>query len=256
MYSTKVESLKVVIDLLGLDIENLVYAEKKEAIEALEYSLLTLIEDKGHPSNQKEKDKGQYKCETCGKQFAGKYRMIRHKNIGESACQKILKKQHENIKGKLACAECSYRTSSKRNLRIHFLKHTNKYICEKCNLKYGNKFELVYHLKKKHPEMPEEDWPIKRITQREGNISCPETDCSYKTNSKKLLNDHRIQHTDRYKCENCHHRYGRKGDLVMHKSNPENCQKYLKREYAFSCLECGKRYKDKFSLTRHEIAIH
>ena len=169
--------------------------------------------------------------------------------------QVCLKKQHENIKGKLACAECSYRTSSKRNLRIHVLKHTNKYICEKCNLKYGNKFELVYHLKKKHPEMPEEDWPIKRITQKEGNISCPETDCSYKTNSKKLLHDHRIQHTDRYKCENCHHRYGRKGDLVMHKSNPENCQKYLKlRE--FSCLECGKRYKDKFSLTRHEIAIH
>ena len=29
MYSTKVESLKVVIDLLGFDIENLVYAEKQ-----------------------------------------------------------------------------------------------------------------------------------------------------------------------------------------------------------------------------------
>ena len=255
MSSAKIESLKVVIDLLGLDIENLVYAEKKEAIKALEHSLLTLMEDKGQITNHKEKDKGQYTCETCGKQFAGKYGMIRHKNIGESACQKILKKQHENITGKLACAECSYKTSSKNNLRFHILKHTNKYSCEKCNLKYGKKSELVYHLLKNHPEMPEEDWPIKRITQREGNISCPKTDCNYKTNSKRLLNSHRIQHTDRYKCENCHHRYGRKGDLVMHKSNPENCQKYLKlRE--FSCLECGKRYKDKFSLTRHEIAIH
>ena len=43
---SKIEPLKVVIDLLGLDIENLVHAEKKEAIEALEHSLLTLIEKK------------------------------------------------------------------------------------------------------------------------------------------------------------------------------------------------------------------
>ena len=55
---SKIEPLKVVIDLLGLDIENLVHAEKKEAIEALEHSLLTLIEKKSKISKHEEKNRG------------------------------------------------------------------------------------------------------------------------------------------------------------------------------------------------------
>ena len=51
---SKIEPLKVVIDLLGLDIENLVHAEKIEAIEALEHSLLTLIENKSKISKHEE----------------------------------------------------------------------------------------------------------------------------------------------------------------------------------------------------------
>ena len=74
MSSSKIESLKVVIDLLGLDIENLVHSEKKEAIEVLEHSLLALNEDKGQLSNHREKERGQYTCKTCGKQFADKTR--------------------------------------------------------------------------------------------------------------------------------------------------------------------------------------
>ena len=80
MSSSKIESLKVVIDLLGLDIENLVHSEKKEAIEVLEleHSLLALNEDKGQLSNHREKERGQYTCKTCGKQFAHKQGIIRH----------------------------------------------------------------------------------------------------------------------------------------------------------------------------------
>ena len=43
MLVSKVESLKVVIDLLGLDIEILVPREKREAIEALEKSVLSFF---------------------------------------------------------------------------------------------------------------------------------------------------------------------------------------------------------------------
>ena len=226
MSSSKIESLKVVIDLLGLDIENLVHSEKKEAIEVLEHSLLALNEDKGQLSNHREKERGQYTCKTCGKQFAHKQGIIRHKRRGESACQKYLKRQHEDVESKLACSECDYKTSSKVNLRTHFIKHTNKYHCKQCNLNYGRKYDLLNHLKKNHPEMPEAEWPITRIIQREGNISCPE--CDFKTNIKRLFTSHKVQHSDKNKCEICHHRYGRRRDLVKHYSNPENCQKYLK----------------------------
>ena len=81
--------------------------------------------------------------------------IIGHKRRGESACQKYLKRQHENVESKLDCSECDYKTSSKVNLRTHFIKHTNKYHCKQCNLNYGRKYDLLNHLKKNHPEMPE-----------------------------------------------------------------------------------------------------
>ena len=56
-FETKVDALKVTIDLLGLDIENLKHPEKREAIEALEKSLLSLIEIKSNASVKKIKGK-------------------------------------------------------------------------------------------------------------------------------------------------------------------------------------------------------
>ena len=154
---SKIEPLKVVIDLLGLDIENLVHAEKIEAIEALEHSLLTLIENKSKISKHEEKNRGKFTCERCGKHFSQKDGMNNHKKRGISACQKYLKRQHENVEGKLVCTECDYKTSSKANLRNHFRKHTNQYHCRKCNLNFGRKSYLSNHLEKNHPDKSEEE---------------------------------------------------------------------------------------------------
>ena len=113
-FVSKVESLKVVIDLLGLDIENLVPREKREAIEALENSVLSLIEGTRKASeNKKSNNEVRFTCETCGQHFSKTYRLNNHKRKGKRACDIFLKRKHENEEGILACTECNYRTNSK-----------------------------------------------------------------------------------------------------------------------------------------------
>ena len=251
-FATKVDSLKVAIDLLGLDIENLAHhEEKKEAIEALEHSVLSLIENKSKTSAIKEKAEGKFVCATCGKHFASDYKLNCHKSRGKKACEMNLKRKYENEEGKVACTQCDYKSNSKPNYRFHFVRHhTKRYHCEKCNLNFGKRLDLIYHLKKNHPGV---EVPLKK-EQKEGIISC--ADCDFKTNQEKSLTLHQIKHTDKFKCENCHHRFHRNYDLVKHNEKIENCEKYLKNaDYPYSCPECGKGFTLKKNIVRHK-ALH
>ena len=144
MVNKKLEFVKLNIDLIALDIENLPDSEKLQAIEALKNleikTTMQGVEDSVSYSFT-EKEKTIY-CTACGKEFSNNYNLKRHQQH-KLSCEQYLRRQ--NMEYNAQCSVCDFRTNSKANLRAHSVRHTEKNMCHHCNRKYTTRRDLVKH---------------------------------------------------------------------------------------------------------------
>ena len=148
MVNKKLEFVKLNIDLIALDIENLPYSEKLQAIEALKnIEIKTVLQSTGQGAEESisyystERTKAIH-CVTCGKEFSNNYNLKRHQQH-KLSCEQYLRRQ--NMEHNVQCSVCDFKTNSKANLRAHSVRHTEKNMCHHCNRKYTTRRDLIKH---------------------------------------------------------------------------------------------------------------
>lgn len=158
---------------------------------------------------------------------------------------------------KLLIYECDM-CGGKFNKKLKLLLHFNNAIvckCDVCEATFGCKILLSKHYEEKH------------------DFSCDQ--CTFVGESKELLKDHKINHSQEYVCRRCGSRFKRLtsveqhqkickvapniclicsktfenlGDLLRHRIVAIYCQ-------GFQCDYCSRRFDRKDKITRH-ISIH
>merc|ERR1719418_123779 len=176
-----------------------------------------------------------FECQDCGKEFSKRENLLRHAAIHTS---------------KHKCDTCGKTFVEKRRLMIHNKSQVN------C-VRYMNSLMPDLALsasakkgaKRQQEEEPKEDVVKPKTTTKfadvkkekielEKNVPLRNSEhddqngfncdiCDKVFVNKKRLYEHKILHTDRYKCSTCHHRFTRKNDLEKHCSNLDNCNKFL-----------------------------
>ncbi|CAH1967664.1 unnamed protein product [Acanthoscelides obtectus] len=154
-------------------------------------------------------------CIHCNASFKSKIELDEH----------TLKKHPANIASVTSkvheCTDCTYKTTMKKQLDTHMLKHLNSvdrtYVCIYCEMMFKSKQMLDDHIIKKHPDF------VSSITSKihECNI------CDFKTTMKSQLVRHMLKHP---------------GSVESHTFN--------------YCKHCGVRFKSKTGLDEHTIRKH
>ena len=149
------------------------------------------------------------------------------------------------------CNECPAYFYSEKPLKTHKNVHTDKYKCDTCQQRLCNGKELRMH---------QCDKPVKRRKISDFLLECEQ--CPKKYSNKDSLRNHRNEHTDRFKCEECNMRCQSISSLnrhrkALHAYNPLSNIKDTptgveEDEYELiSCDICEKFFATKESLKNH-----
>ena len=206
--------------------------------------------------------KQRFKCNTCGKFFEGKIALNIHLN------------NHNTQERPYICQECGNTSKSKIDFQTHMKTHPNLSVCDICD-KYFTHISLKRHRLSYHNKaMPNAD--VFKYT-------CDQ--CPAKFKSRQGLKIHKATHSDQEKpfaCKNCESTFGTEKLLKLHfKECKQNyscktCQKkfvwlrWLKyheigcdggqneaiKKKPLHCKKCGKRFKTKQILGRHDRFVH
>ncbi|XP_029163438.1 zinc finger protein 501-like [Nylanderia fulva] len=160
-----------------------------------------------------------YICLLCFAEFTRNSSLNRH-----------LKQTHNGEK-KHVCYLCDKSFSERIYLENHLRKHIGErpYLCDICKKSFHSKLGLKYHIKTHIGDFKYEcDFCPKRFLD--------------KTNMLAHLTTHTGEKN--YKCDICGKRFGTMPALIHHKV-------VHSEEKIYTC-QCGKSYKHKYSLKRHE----
>ncbi|KAM4745484.1 uncharacterized protein FYW61_013268 [Anableps anableps] len=134
--------------------------------------------------------KCEYKCNTCGKVFQFKSRLIRHFRI------------HTGVRP-FCCHICGKRFNQKSILQVHQRIHTGErpFSCDICGKRFNQKSILNVH---------------KRIHTGERPYSCEV--CGKRFNQKSILDGHTRTHTGErpYSCKTCGKSFKSQSSLLVH----------------------------------------
>ncbi|KAG5673972.1 hypothetical protein PVAND_003968 [Polypedilum vanderplanki] len=173
-----------------------------------------------------ENERFQVECEICGKKLSSKYSLRHH-----------ITTVHEQQKT-ILCHLCSKAFSNRSNLKSHLISHTTENVrCEICHSTFKNSVSLQSHKKIHKP---------KELL----NFACSE--CDKKFHNRNHLERHQISHSDarNFKCESCGQSYKWEKDLrnhisAIHKGEKEN-----------KCIWCESSFVDVGNLRKHKIKYH
>ncbi|KAJ8948540.1 hypothetical protein NQ318_000080 [Aromia moschata] len=145
------------------------------------------------------------------------------------------------------CEKCKFKTSHKRNLRVHQAVHKNEsqitmHQCEICQFKTRYKRSLKVHI------------ASHRDTSKNTLYDCEF--CEFKTKSKYQIKSHQLVHKDEfevemYRCQECEYKTRHKRCLKSHVAFCHEPEVTL-----YQCQRCEFKTKRKTTLKRHTIRLH
>nr|CAI5843057.1 unnamed protein product [Callosobruchus analis] len=179
-----------------------------------------------------------YDCKQCHKIYTRKITFDDH----------IVKKHPEHIalvsSDVLECRRCDYKTTYKRYLHKHKLKHPSVNKCAHCKAVYMSKKLLDAHILSKHPEF---------VTSVSSKIlKC--TSCDYKTTHEAYLSKHKkCMHSAEAlpTCPHCNTKFKTKTSLFNHivQNHPSFASSVTSKVY--ECSKCSYKTTRRYLLDRH-----
>lgn len=170
------------------------------------------------------------------------------KALGVDACKRYKEDQAEAVLARVrvgmsVCSICRMKCHNAQKLRAHIAKRhvqKTKHECPICHKMYGDSSVLKIH--------------IKSHDEAEKKFTCPQCDKSYTTVGK--MNEHvkkiHLAAAGPFTCALCNKQFAHAQNLKAH---TPNCQQQQdKGEPQHECDFCGKKYRYKRDLTRHQKA--
>uniref|UniRef100_A0A3B3C4X7 C2H2-type domain-containing protein n=1 Tax=Oryzias melastigma TaxID=30732 RepID=A0A3B3C4X7_ORYME len=175
-----------------------------------------------------EAEKQEYKCETCGKAFQFRSRLLRHMII------------HTGVKP-FSCHVCGKRFNQKSILIVHQRIHTGErpYPCDVCGKRFNQKSIL------NDGQTHQFKTPFTAFEPEKQEYKCETCGKVFQFRSRLLR--HMIIHTGvkPFSCHVCGKRFNQKSILIVH-------QRIHTGERPYSCDVCGKRFNQKSILNVHK----
>lgn len=210
--------------------------------------------------------KSQFKCIKCNKFYQSKKKLKHHET---EDCRK-----NEHIKENIHCKICKETMNSYSELEKHLSAIHNSILlnCDKCNLTFGNKYELQTHKKLTHKskklrhgkltcEMCKEEFVLLKDiinhcinihSMNEKSVRPYECEiCNTRLRTSTNLFNHKLYH-DRNRtniCSYCGKSFITKNDLASHEILHINIRKY-------KCDKCDKAFKTNTNLRTHQLIVH
>ena len=170
------------------------------------------------------------------------------KSLGIDACRRYKEQQAESVlarvrTGMKICSICHVNFYSTQKLKAHIAKrhvqHT-KHECPTCHKTYGDSQVLKIHMRSHNPA--------------ERRFECDQCDKKYTSVGK--LNEHKKKvhegvDAGPFTCATCAKVFAHRQNLKAHE--PNCSQKSDRGEAQHECIFCGKRYRYKRDLTRHQV---
>eukprot|EP00092_Neocalanus_flemingeri_P012176 GFUD01013129.1.p1 GENE.GFUD01013129.1~~GFUD01013129.1.p1 ORF type:complete len:441 (-),score=71.74 GFUD01013129.1:258-1580(-) len=203
------------------------------------------------------------------------------------ATQQCHLKRHKDAIHGLAsfhCNKCEYKSTLQARLKDHIksIHGGRRFICEICDFKSTSKSSLAKHIKGAHTNVALNNNALKNhiIAKHTGNIHrklCPHCPMRVKDLESHIENSHvNPQPKDKkHACDTCPYRTHVKSALNSHikmthlkLSKPcPVCEKNIivskMRDHMkchqinqYSCVACGKTYREKFDLSKHILYFH
>ena len=284
--SQSLEEIKVGVDLLCLDIENLQDGDKIAAVKHIEASVRilklgsSLAFQLPSPAKRRRLDNAETQPRAV--------------KTGPGASQRKFQRKFQNLYNGLVpvCDQCGDTFPTLASLDAHSKKNhqTNNVATEveilKTEIRKETKENTRNSRTKKDERKLNSSKSTKKMVQR---YQCDF--CDKKFGKKDSLQRHTVCHTSKYECDRCKHRFSEERKLRKHLLNKENCQKYLvkndeiadisyvesekveekksvvktetvveknivKETKGFKCVPCSVDFSKQYNLSRHQKRVH
>ena len=260
--SRSLEEIKVEMDLLCLDIENLQDGDKIAAVKHIEDSLGVI---------------------KIGSSLA-----FQLQSPAKRAKVEIVEAQPTQMKTEPEASEVQRKFQNLYNGLVP--------TCDQCGATFPTLTTLDTHITRNHQTNKAAKTEVKKETKENTRLSMTKKDekklsrskstkpadkryqcefCDKDFGKKRHVERHAVGHTSKFKCERCKHRFAEERKLRKHLLNKENCQKYLgkndemadissiktetkvekkivKETEGFKCVPCDVSFSKQYNLSRHE----
>jgi len=203
------------------------------------------------------------KCDICDVYFSRAVNLKRH-NEGVTHKAKLLELQSNavptsNEQDPIPCIVCGSKFQNEEELETHMEVHMFK--CEDCSVYFPDEERFNDHmLSHSSPEYKIIEYKMNNNHVCDPDVSTEESSsknpfkcniCGKAYNRKEYLTQHLVEHTDKYKCQNCSLTFSNKRRLEIHGRNPTNCAKLLKFRESFRKRQSSGHQEDKPPVDDH-----